>query len=116
MLMTATWARARRTPSMMEAWLSFIGDDPGASAQGGQNSEVRHVAGRRQQRRLGAAPVGERRLELLVHRAAADDEPSRTGPRTPAVDGRPGGGDHIGVIRETEVVVGHEAGHGPTVG
>ncbi len=48
------------------------------------------------------------RLELVVHRARAHDEPRRAGPGAPTVDGVVRGGDDRGVVGEAEVVVRRE--------
>ena len=58
-------------------------DERARAAERGEHAEVRGEAGREEHRGLGALPVGERALELGVHRPRADDEPRRARSRCP---------------------------------
>ena len=82
---TATWPRASRAPSMIEAWLSssLTTSTSGGVGQGGEHGQVGGEAGGEQQRRLGALPLGQLGLELVVHGSAADDEPDGAARRSP---------------------------------
>ena len=80
-------------------------------AQRGQHAQVRQEAAREDQRLLVAEEGGELALELGVQAQVPVQEARAGAARAELVDGRLGGRDHRGVVREPEVVVGAQHHH-----
>lgn len=93
--------------------VEFVGHDanPGP-AQNGEDPEVGGEPGREHQGSLGVLPIGQLRLQLVVHRSGAADQPRGPGAGTPAVGGGGRRFDHRRMGAEAEVVVGGERDDG----
>ena len=73
------------SPSMIDAWLSSSEHDEHVrSGEGAEHTEVGGEPGGEQHRGLGVLPRRERGLELVVHRARADDQARRRRSRCPS--------------------------------
>lgn len=72
-------------------------------------------AGRKENGVLGVEERGERLLKFAVHALGPTDESHGCGAVTPTVESGVAGGDEIGVVAETEVVIGTKVEHFATI-
>ena len=99
-------ALQRRMPSMIDAWFSCVRDHGVPLVEQRLEDAAVGVEARAEQDRvLRAEERREALLQLAVERLRAADEPHRGHPVPPAVERLVRGGDHLGVVREAEVVV-----------
>jgi len=83
--------------------------------EGFEHAAVGVETGGEEDRVFGAEEGGEGLLEFAVHPLGAADEAHRGGTVAPALERGVASGDEIGVVTETEVVVGAEVEHLATV-
>ena len=94
---------------MIEAWLSAVGDDRvGLVEQRLEHAAVGVETGGEQDRVVLAEMARDRQLELAVQGLRAADEAHRGHAEAECVERRLGGGDHLGMIGEAEIIVGAE--------
>ena len=97
---------------MIEAWLSE--SEMTASSSPNSTSNSPPLASKQdgiEDGVLGAEEGGDFFLELFVQGLGAADEAHGGHAEAPAVERGPGGGDHLGMVGEAEVVVGAHVDH-----
>src|SRR5690606_4799957 len=70
--------------------------------------QVGHVAGGKQQRAWAPGELGQRLLQLVVRGAVADHQVRGAATDAPSFRAVAQGGDHLGMVGQTQVVVGAE--------
>ena len=101
----------RRQPSMMLAWFSASEKTTSSGPRSAEMSaDVGVVAGVEEQRRLGALPARDARLERAMRREVADDQTGGAGSEAVLGHGASAASRRSGRVGQAEVVVGREVG------